>query len=311
MLGTLAVIVIVWVAVGMMHAADQRGPAQPAAAPPSAAGFTPPAADSIPEGPMGDSIRRGEQYFTQTQTYAAQFVGSGLQCSNCHLDGGRQANSSPMWAAWGMYPAYRAKNDRINTMEDRIMGCFVYSMNASASPAGMPPPAGHDIYRDLESYFAWLATGAPVGVEMEGRGFLTLDPPANAYDPDRGELVYQEQCSVCHGEDGLGQRRDDGTYDFPPLWGDHSYNWGAGMSRIANAAGFIKANMPFGSGMSLSDQDAWDVAAYVDAQERPRDPRQTGTTIEDTRQRHHASGDYYGQVIRGDLLGDGVVSVAP
>lgn len=276
------------------------------AAPDMAAGFTPPPMSAIPDGPQGDSIRRGADLFNATGVHAREFVGSGLSCSNCHLDGGRDANSAPMWAAWGMYPAYRSKNDRINTMEDRIMGCFVYSMNASASPAGVPPPAGHDIYRDLESYFAFLATGAPVGVEMAERGFMDVAPTALGHDPDRGATVYVEQCAACHGDNGQGQLQADGSYAFPPLWGEKSYNWGAGMSRLANAAGFIKANMPFGNGMSLSDQQAWDVAAYIDSQERPADPRQRGTSIEETRARHHASGDYYGQIVNGDLLGDGV-----
>ena len=96
-----------------------------------------------------------------------------------------------------------------------------------------------------------------------------------------------------------------GSYAFPPLWGPRAFNWGAGMGKLANAAGFIKANMPLGQGGTLSDQQAWDLAAFMDSRERPRDPRQTGS-VEETRQRHHAKGDYYGQTIDGDLLGDGV-----
>lgn len=287
-------------------APEGDAPEPEAAATVSTAGFTPPPASAIPEGPLGDSIRRGEALFTQTGVHAREFVGSGLTCSNCHLDGGRDPNSAPMWAAAAMFPEYRRKNDRINTMEDRIMGCFIYSMNAQASPAGVPPPAGHDIYRDFMSYFAFLATGAPTGVAMAERGFMEVEMPAGGYDRDRGAIIYAEQCSVCHGDNGEGQRAPDGSYAFPPLWGDMSYNWGAGMSRLTNAAGFIKANMPFGNGMSLTDQQAWDVAAYIDSQERPRDPRQEGITIEEARVRHHASGDFYGQMVDGDLLGDGI-----
>ncbi len=32
-------------------------------------------------------------------------------------------------------------------------------------------------------------------------------------------------------------------------------------------------NMPLSKGDTLSDRDAWDVAAYVDSQPRPADPR--------------------------------------
>ncbi|TAD78938.1 MAG: cytochrome C [Sphingomonadales bacterium] len=266
--------------------------------------FAPPALDTIPQGPQGDAIRRGRELFLNTGTAAPRYVGSGLNCRNCHLDEGRKADASPMWAAWGMYPAYRTKDDRISTMQDRIRGCFVYSMNAQISPAGTPPPYGDDIYRDLETYFAWLATGAPAGQELKGRGFVTVAKPAMAPDPARGRIVYEAKCSTCHQPDGAGLRNPDGTYANPPLWGARSFNWGAGMAKTANAAGFIKANMPLGQDNSLTDQQAWDVAAYVTSRERPRDPRQTGS-ITEARQRFHAKGDFYGQTIDGDLLGDG------
>jgi len=269
------------------------------------AAFQPPDESTIPDGPEGDAIRRGKELFLRTGELAPQYVGSGLTCGNCHLDAGRTAHASPMWAAWGMYPAYRTKNDAISTMEDRILGCFIYSMNAQASPAGVPPPPGDDIYRDMSMYFAWLAKGLPMGQEIAGGGFLKLDVPADGFDPARGKAVYAEHCSVCHGENGEGVANPDGTYAFPPLWGDASFNWGAGMSKTANAAGFIKANMPFGMGNTLTDQQAWDVAAFMTSRERPRDPRQTGS-IEEARARFHKDGDYYGQSVDGDLLGDGV-----
>ncbi|MDT7951428.1 MAG: c-type cytochrome [Acetobacteraceae bacterium] len=266
--------------------------------------FAPPAEDTIPAGPAGDAIRRGRMIFTATSAHAGQYVGNGLTCSNCHLDAGRRANASPMWAAWVSYPAYRAKNGRVNTMEDRIRDCFLYSMNAPASKAGNPPPYGDDIYRDLQSYFAWLATGAPAGKSLPGRGFVQLAEAPLQHDPDRGAAVFATQCASCHGAGGQGKANPDGSYAIPPLWGPQSYNWGAGMAGIASAAGFIKANMPYGQGNTLSDQQAWDVAAYVDSRERPRDPRQT-STVEDARRRFHAQGDYYGATIGGKVLGGG------
>ncbi|OQW75393.1 MAG: cytochrome C [Proteobacteria bacterium ST_bin14] len=270
--------------------------------------FTPPPDSAIPDGPSGAAIRRGQQLFLHTRANAGNHVGNGLSCSNCHLDAGRQPNASPMWAAWGAYPAYRAKNDQINTMEDRIRDCFTYSMNAPASPSGKAPPPGDPIYRDLQMYFFWLAKGAPTGVDLPGRGFIDLNPTTLGQDPARGAKVFTQSCAVCHGVDGQGQRDASGSYAFPPLWGPMSFNWGAGVGKVANAAAFIKANMPLGQGYSLTDQQAWDVAAYISSRERPRDPRQTGS-IEEARKRFHAKGDYYGQRIDGDLLGDGIATV--
>jgi thiosulfate dehydrogenase len=92
---------------------------------------------------------------------------------------------------------------------------------------------------------------------------------------------------------------------FPPLWGARSYNWGAGMSSVVNAAGFIKANMPLSQGNSLTDAEAWDVAAYIDSRERPQDPRFTGD-LAATRKAHHDSPyDFYGQAVDGVTLGEG------
>jgi thiosulfate dehydrogenase len=58
-------------------------------------------------------------------------------------------------------------------------------------------------------------------------------------------------------------------YAFPPLWGPDSFNRGAGMARVSIAAAFIQAKMPLGAGGTLSDQEAYDIAAYVTSQPRP------------------------------------------
>jgi len=65
---------------------------------------------------------------------------------------------------------------------------------------------------------------------------------------------------------------DGNEYQYPPLWGDHSYNSGAGLFRMSNLAGYAKSNMPFGVSFAypvLSDEEAWDVAAYINSQPRP------------------------------------------
>jgi thiosulfate dehydrogenase len=80
-------------------------------------------------------------------------------------------------------------------------------------------------------------------------------------------------CAACRGSDGLGQRAQNGAgYQFPPLWGPDSYNNGAGMSRLLTAAAYAMDNMPIGTAFSapvLTDEDAYDVAAYVISQKRP------------------------------------------
>jgi len=270
------------------------------------ASFSPPPMSDIPPGPEGEAIKRGMAIFDDPRTHAAQFVGNSMACKNCHLDSGRRADSSPMWAAWVAYPQYRKKNNSINTMEDRINGCFRYSMNAPNSPSGGPPPYGSDIYRDLEAYFRWLASGAPIAAKMKGGGYPTPPLSQAGYNPARGAKVFEAKCTACHGSDGQGARTPDGKVVYPPLWGPRSFNWGAGMARVDLAAGFIKANMPFDQPRTLSDQDAWDVAAFIDSHERPKDPRQTGSVAENAKANFAGQKSYYGQLVGGKILGTGV-----
>ena len=246
--GTAIGLVIAGAAVAgiLLLGVNRPAPTQSGAdAPVSEAAFTPPPMSAIPPGPEGEAIKRGMALFDNPRVTAAQFVGNGMACKNCHLDSGRRANSSPMWAAWVSYPQYRKKSNSINTMYDRIEACFRYSMNAPNSAAGGPPPAGSDIYRDLESYFHWLAKGAPTGQPLPGAGYPKPQLSAAGYDPARGSAIFAASCVACHGTNGQGASQPNGTVVYPPLWGPRSYNWGAGMARVDLAAGFIKANMPF------------------------------------------------------------------
>ncbi|PZX12800.1 thiosulfate dehydrogenase [Palleronia aestuarii] len=289
--------------------AEENAPHAPAVPIGAEGYFQPPDPSSIPDDEFGQSVRRGREIFLNPAANATEYVGNSLACANCHLDAGRLANAAPMWAAAGEYPAWRGKNKMINTMEDRVNGCFTYSMNAQASPSGAAPPKGHQIYKDLESYFYWLATGAPLNVELPGRGYPTPDMPEAGYDRERGREVFAARCSVCHGETGQGRQDINGRYVFPPLWGSDAYNWGAGMHRVNTAAGFIYANMPLGLPYSLSPQEAWDVAAWINSQERPADPRQSqgGLTVAEAQERFHSDDPgFYGAEVDGTVLGAGV-----
>jgi thiosulfate dehydrogenase len=270
------------------------------------ASFAPPPLSDIPTGSEGEAIKRGMALFEDPRTNAGQFVGNSLACKNCHLDSGRRAGSSPMWAAWVSYPQFRNKTGTINTMEDRIKQCFRFSINAPNSPSGGPPPDGSAVYADMESYFHWLAKGAPTGTKMHGAGYPTPPLPQGGYDPGRGAQVFAARCTGCHGSDGQGARQADGKVIYPPLWGPRSYNWGAGMARVDLAAGFIRANMPFDQPGTLTDEQAWDVAAFMDSHERPKDPRQTASVAENAKTNFSGQQSYYGKIVGGGLLGTGV-----
>lgn len=226
--------------------------------------FSPPAADSMPKGPMGDAVRLGEDIVTHTRQRLKGYVGAGLNCVSCHPNGGRTANAIPFVGLWGVYPAYRSRNARVDTLSERINGCMQRSMN------GKPLPLDSEEMIAMLSYIAWLSQGVPAGAEVEGRGLRPVKAPA-APNAGRGKAVYAKQCVACHGADGGGTKGADGVYLFPPLWGPKSFNVGAGMARLDTAAAFFRAEMPFGH-PGLSDQDAYDVALYVTTQPRPDFP---------------------------------------
>ncbi len=247
-------------------------------------------------------IRRGYDLFTNTQQLRGENVFNDMNCSSCHLGDGRMPFSAPVWAAAVTLPGYRGKNDHVNNLEERIAGCFTYSMN------GKPPAYGSDNMLALTAYHRWLARGVGMYPEkpIYGRGFPAPERPEELSYAS-GQQLFNDTCAICHGEDGKGLRVDGQTV-FPAPWGDDSNNWGAGMVRVFTAAGFIKNNMPLGQPLSLTDQEAWDIAYYINSQERPQDPRYTGDlkeTFEKYGPGFHKN-SLYGQTreIDGKVLGD-------
>lgn len=195
-----------------------------------------------------------------------RFSGNNLACGSCHLDGGRQRYGLSFIGVAGAYPRDMARENAPQTLTQRINGCFERSMNGRALPEQSREMTA------MIAYIRFLSDAAPA--DMDGRGapsVMLLDRPA---DPVRGAEVYTAHCAVCHGANGQGAHNPDGAgYLYPPLWGPDSFNDGAGMHRIIAAANFIRANMPFGvthESPVLTEEQAFDVAAFINVQPRPR-----------------------------------------
>lgn len=233
----------------------------PTASAPANSPFHPVDVSTIPAGPLGDAVRRGKAIVEHTYEELPAQVGNGLHCTSCHLAGGTVANAGPWVGLPGIFPEYRARSGRVDTLANRINDCFERSLNGKALD-----PAGEDMAA-IQAYMSFISRGVDSGATLPGRGFKRIEPPP-APDRAHGEAVYAAKCTACHGPDGAG-RTQDGAYAFPPLWGERSYNLGAGMARLDTAAAFIRWNMPLGSGGTLTDQEAYDVADFMIHQPRP------------------------------------------
>jgi thiosulfate dehydrogenase len=142
---------------------------------------------------------------------------------------------------------------------------------------GRPLPLDSPQMTAIVTYLKFLSTGQRVGAPTFGRGPGRMVELTRAADSIRGKVVYTQTCAACHGGNGGGQRTgrvgDAGGYIVPPLWGDDSFNDGAGMDRLISAANFIHNNMPVGTTRQqpvLSVEDSRDVAAFVLSQPRPQ-----------------------------------------
>jgi thiosulfate dehydrogenase len=185
-------------------------------------------------------------------------VGNQLRCTSCHLDAGRRETGS--WVGvFARYPQYRPRSGIVETIEYRVNDCFRRSMNGTALD-----PASAEM-RDIVAYFAFLSRGTQIGPPPPaGAPGARLQKWASfSADTAAGARVFGASCAKCHGAKG------EGTPVAPPTWGAQSYNVGAGMTRVRTAAEFIRHNMPFDAPGTLTDQQAFDVAAYVNAQPRP------------------------------------------
>lgn len=223
--------------------------------------FVAPDPTTIPDDALGDAIRRGQHLAVHTREALPDYVGAQLNCTNCHLGAGTVADAGPWVGLAGAFPEYRSRSNSIVTLEARIDDCFERSVSGRRLPMESPEMAA------LVAYITWLSKDVPVGVEVSGRGFHRLANPPEP-DPERGAALYAARCASCHGAEGAGQVRGD-EVAVPPLWGPGSFNVGAGMARLHTAAAFVKANMPLGQPGTLTDQEAYDVAAFFTRQPRP------------------------------------------
>ncbi len=233
---------------------------------------------SISAGPSGDMVRYGKELLTNTSNYfgpkgSVAQISNGMNCQNCHLDGGTRIFGNNYASFIASYPKLSNRSGRVEPASERLAECFERSL------AGQVPDTNGREMKAMLAYMKWLGRDVKKGQKLFGTATEKLPYMKQAADPAKGKLVYVAKCSSCHGGDGAGILAPEGkSYTYPPLWGDHSYNDGAGMYRIGNFAGFVKNNMPYGASYKnpqLTTEEAWNVAAFVNSQPRPHRDQHT------------------------------------
>ncbi|MGH7678739.1 MAG: c-type cytochrome [Gemmatimonadaceae bacterium] len=228
--------------------------------------WRPPADVEIPSDSLGASIRRGRALVLHTTDSLPDFAPGNISCGNCHLQGGRNADAAPMAGSHARYPRFLERSGAVVGLADRVNYCFTRSL------AGSKLPVDSREMQDILAYISWLSRGVILGEgdKLPGASGIATLPVVLAGDRTRGAQVYVAKCAACHQPDGAGTPDRDPA--IPALWGPLSYSVGASMARESKAASFIWHNMPSGMGRTLTHQEAYDVAAYVNSQPRPDSP---------------------------------------
>jgi thiosulfate dehydrogenase len=238
----------------------------------SAPSWSPPDSLAIPNTKDGDLIRYGRELVAHTSIYLGpdgqvSKTSNGMNCQNCHLKAGKKIFGNNYSAVASTYPKFRARSGSIETVDKRVNDCIERSLN------GQPLQADSRELKAFVAYISWVGNEVTKGESPQGAGLWDLPPLERAASPDNGKIIFEHQCVSCHGKDGMGMRHENGIeWKYPPLWGDGSYNTGAGLYRLSRFAGYVKANMPNGATFDnpiLTDEEAWDVAAYVNSMPRP------------------------------------------
>ncbi|MEO7176470.1 MAG: c-type cytochrome [Saprospiraceae bacterium] len=231
-----------------------------------------PDSTGISKEPEADLIMYGRELIRHTASYlgpkgSVAQLSNGMNCQNCHLEAGTKAWGNNYSGVQSTYPKYRARSGESETVVKRVNDCFQRSLNGQALPVD-----GREMNAIL-AYIKWLGKDVTKGEKPKGAGLTELaylDRPADSVS---GADVFARECAKCHGADGAGAMAGNGLeYLYPPLWGPHSYNVGAGLFRLSRFAGYVKSNMPYGDNqeyLQLTDPEVWDLAAFVNSRPRP------------------------------------------
>jgi thiosulfate dehydrogenase len=229
---------------------------------------------SLTDPKVGGQIKWGYRIFVDTPHEAPKLTGGTVACANCHLNAGQRERALPLVGITGMFPEYNNRAARLISLQDRVVDCFMRSENATGRGTDDLPSTSSKEVLAVTAYLTWLGRGYNVGANpaWRNKNAIAADKliPIAKLAAAAGESIYVERCTSCHGADGQGVQIGDKKAG--PLWGDGSWNDGAGAARVYTLAGIIRYSMPYLSPGSLTDEEAQQVAAFITSKPRPPFP---------------------------------------
>jgi thiosulfate dehydrogenase len=223
---------------------------------------------------LADQIKWGYRIFVNTPHEAPRLTGGTVACVNCHLNAGQRERALPLVGITGMFPEFNNRAARLISLQDRVVDCFLRSENATGHGTDTLPTTESKEVLAVTAYLTWLGRGYPVGTNpaWRNKNAIAADKliPVGKIDASAGEAIYGERCASCHGAEGQGVQIGDKKAG--PLWGEGSWNDGAGASRVYTLAGIIRYSMPYLNPGSLTDEEAQQVARFITSKPRPRYP---------------------------------------
>jgi thiosulfate dehydrogenase len=206
-----------------------------------------------------------------------------LSCTNCHMSvgdkqdaqGNRLKGTLHLGTSWAMADMYDRFTGLLLPFELRQMQCFINSSN------GYKPNIADDVIRDVTAYSRFLAAALDlkIGNRYDEQGVDEIpasDTGKQGDDYVRGETLFKQKCSACHGAQAMGLEVNGQliapAIAGPNAWNMQSRNYFNYVSTIL--PGFICRNMPLGQEGTLDNQECRDIAFYIGNLPRPAGDKQ-------------------------------------
>ncbi len=176
-------------------------------------------------------VTRGFQVMMTTKAYCGDNCGKILNCTNCHFCGGatmggRNGGISLVGVS-KVYPKMMP-NGKQMTLEQRINGCFLRSLNGRALPDGSPHMEA------MLAYLDWISQGVD---EMPKDSWLGLKELKSDHVPDPEK--WDEKCLLKSAPSAMAPMARPTKklrLKLPTAVGQPSFNSAAGMNKLPTIA---------------------------------------------------------------------------